>query len=65
MQAGHAVGWWCIQTAVPLLVQLRAVSAELLHNVLLTVKLLLSIICSFLQPLHLQPVDLMAWSLFP
>ncbi len=39
---------------VPLLVQLGAISAELLHNVFFAVQLLLGIICSLLQPLNLH-----------
>lgn len=42
------------QEDVPLLVQLGAISAELLHNVFLAIQLLLGIICSFLQPLNLH-----------
>ncbi len=48
------------QEVVPLLVQLGAVSAELLDNVFLAIQLLLGIICSFLQPLNLHSKQLTA-----
>ncbi len=48
------------QENVPLLVQLGAISAELLHNVFLAIQLLLGIICSFLQPLNLHSKQLIA-----